>query len=95
MKKSREVIFPAEMCLYDYYTFEELNKHAVDLGDFDEFYENGDNIDLYDAWRYVAYLVLSYNEDDTSRYINETVGKYLDEIDIPKTAFEEPFEEGY
>lgn len=47
---------------------------------------------LYLVYRYLTYLVRSEKED-TEKFTQETIGKYLDEIVIPKSDIEEDMEE--
>lgn len=47
---------------------------------------------LHLVYRYLTYLVRSEKED-TEKFIQETIGKYLDEIVIPKTDIEEGMED--
>lgn len=47
---------------------------------------------LFLVYRYLAYLVRS-DKDKTEQFINDTIGKYIDEITIPKCDIEEDMED--
>lgn len=47
---------------------------------------------LFLVYRYLAYLVRS-EKDKTEQFINDTSGKYIDEITIPKCDIEEDMED--
>lgn len=47
---------------------------------------------LFLVYRYLAYLVRSENEE-TEQFIKNTIGKYIDEITIPKCDIEEDMED--
>lgn len=64
-----------------------INKHF----EYEEILSNKRS-SLYLAYRYLTYLVRSEKED-TKKFIQNTVGKYLDEIAIPKSDIEEDVEE--
>ena len=58
-----------------------------DIGDYYEIFENKDP-EWFTILRYLIYIV---GEDfsDSDAFIKETVGKYLDEIEIPVSSTEE------
>lgn len=47
---------------------------------------------LFLVYRYLAYLVRS-EKDKTEQFINDTIGKYIDETTIPKCDIEEDMED--
>lgn len=47
---------------------------------------------LFPVYRYLAYLVRS-EKDKTEQFIKNTIGKYIDEITIPKCDIEEDMED--
>ena len=47
---------------------------------------------LFLVYRYLAYLVRSEKEE-TEQFIKNTIGKYIDEITIPKCDIEEDMED--
>ena len=78
----------AEESLYDY-----LNERDLSLGEYvDVLYEKED--ELYQAYRYLIYLVRCEMEK-VEPFIQATVGKYLDEMDIPMSDIEEDLSEEY
>lgn len=74
--------------------FEELNKkyYIPDFGcSYGEFFGCSDH-ELFDEWRYLVYIVRS-DWDEIDRFKKATVGKWIDEIEIPKCDIEEEWEE--
>lgn len=48
---------------------------------------------LFLVYRYLAYLVRSEKEEAEEQFIKNTIGKYIDEITIPKCDIEEDMED--
>lgn len=59
---------------------------------YSELFENHDDIECYEGLRYLIYLIHA-SWDDTESFIAQTKGKFLDEIEIPKSDVEEEWEE--
>ena len=60
---------------------EEISNHFVETGDYDEIEKNKDQ-EWYDIYRYLVYIVRS-DYETCDQFIEETKGKYIDEISIP------------
>lgn len=65
---------------------EKINEHFVATGDYDEIEENREK-EWYEIYRYLVYVVRS-DYDACDQFIEETQGKYLDEITIPDAEWE-------
>ena len=76
----------AEDELYDY-----LNDNYADIGEYEEVFDDKD-AELYQACRYLIYLVRC-ERDQEEPFIRTTVGKYLDEMEIPMSDAEEEYME--
>ena len=61
--------------------------------DYSELFDDHDDIECYEGLRYLIYLIRA-SWDDTESFIEQTKGKFLDEIEIPKSDVEEEWEEG-
>lgn len=75
--------------------FAYINETYLDadyLTDYDIFFEGGKTDELYEVYRYLIYIVRS-SWEDTDAFAEATVGKYIDEIDIPATDVEIEHEE--
>ena len=72
--------------LYDY-----LNDNCVDVGEYEDVFEDTE-AELYQAYRYLIYLVRCEREQE-ELFIQSTVGKYLDEMEIPMSDAEEEYME--
>ena len=72
--------------LYDY-----LNDNCVDVGEYEDVFEDTVS-ELYQAYRYLIYLVRCEREQE-ELFIQSTVGKYLDEMEIPMSDAEEEYME--
>ena len=67
-----------------------LMDHFIDgIGEYDEIFENKDP-EWFTILRYLIYIV-GNDYDDTDAFILATVGKYLDEIEIPVSSIEENY----
>ena len=60
---------------------------------YSELFENHDNIECFEGLRYLIYL-LRTSWEEMEAYIENTKGKFLDEIEIPKSDVEKEWEEG-
>lgn len=70
-----------------------LQDGYMDFGEFADIYEQKDP-EWYDVQRYLIYLIEVCDEPfEVKRFIKATVGKYMDEIDIPVSSFEEDYSE--
>lgn len=74
--------------LYDY-----LNERVLPLGEYEDVLEEKED-ELYQAYRYLIYLVRCKTEE-AEPFVQVTVGKYLDEIEIPMSDVEEELLEEY
>ena len=70
-----------------------FNSCYMDVGDYDEILQDKEN-ELYDAFRYLIYIVRTSWKDMDS-FIAKTVGKYLDEMEIPMSDIEESMMDEY
>ena len=57
-------------------------------------FKTGNHFDFYDGIRYLIYLIRA-DWTEIKPYIAQTKGKYLDEIDIPKSDVEKENDESY
>ena len=64
---------------------------SLDSGEYFDIYEDKDE-EYFPIYRYLIYLVRS-NEVETNNFIEATSGKFLDEIEIPKTDIDEAYDE--
>ena len=71
--------------------FEYLNDHYIDIGEYVDVFDDPE-AELYQACRYLIYLVRC-ERDQEEPFIRATVGKYLDEMEIPMTDEEEEYRE--
>ena len=72
---------------YDEELQQSFLEHSLDVGEYYDIFENKDP-EWFDLLRYLIYIV-GNDYDDTDEFINKTVGKYLDEIEIPVSSIEE------
>lgn len=72
--------------LYDY-----LNDNYADAGEYEEVFEDTD-AELYQACRYLIYLVRC-DRNQEEPFIRSTVGKYLDDMEIPMSDVEIEYRE--
>jgi len=63
--------------------FDKLNECSIFSGDYDDVFSDMDS-EYYEVFRYLIYIARSY-EEVANEFIENTVHKYLDEIDIPIT----------
>ena len=68
-----------------------MSCYIDEIGEYDEIFENKDP-EWFTILRYLIYIV-GNDYDETDTFIAETVGKYLDEIDIPVSSIEENYME--
>ena len=71
--------------------FEYLNDHYIDIGEYVDVFDDPE-AELYQACRYLIYLVRC-ERDQEEPFIQATVGKYLDEMEIPLSDEEEEYSE--
>ena len=71
--------------------FEYLNDHYIDIGEYVDVFDDPE-AELYQACRYLIYLVRC-ERDQEEPFIRTTVGKYLDEMEIPMSDEEEEYRE--
>jgi len=71
--------------------FEYLNDHYIDIGEYVDVFADPE-VELYQAYRYLIYLVRC-ERDQVEPFIRSTVGKYLDEMEIPMSDDEEEYGE--
>lgn len=69
--------------------FDYLNDHYIDIGEYEDVFADAD-MEMYQAYRYLIYLVRC-EMDQVDPFIERTVGKYLDEIEIPMSDVEEEY----
>ena len=74
--------------LYDY-----LNERDLPLGEYEDVLKEKKD-ELYQAYRYLIYLVRCETKE-AEPFVQVTVGKYLDEIEIPMSDVEEELLEEY
>ena len=60
---------------------------------YSELFENHDDIECFEGLRYLIYLFRT-SWEEMEAYIAQTKGKFLDEIEIPKSDVEKEWEEG-
>ena len=72
--------------LYNY-----LGDNYVDFGEYEDVFEDTE-AEFYQACRYLIYLVRC-ERDQEEPFIRATVGKYLDEMEIPMSDAEEEYRE--
>lgn len=60
---------------------------------YSDLFDDHDGIECFEGLRYLIYLVRASWEEMES-FIAQTKGKFLDEIEIPKSDVEEVWEEG-
>ena len=68
-----------------------MNCFIDGIGEYDEIFENRDP-EWFTILRYLIYIV-GNDCDETDAFIKDTVGKYLDEIDIPVSSIEKAYAE--
>ena len=73
--------------------FDYLNDNNLPLGEYGEVLDEKED-ELYQAYRYLIYLVRC-EMDEAEPFIQATVGKYLDEIEVPMSDIEEEMLEEY
>ena len=56
---------------------------------YSELFDNHDDIECYEGLRYLIYLIRA-NWDETESFIAQTKGKFLDEVEIPKSDVPAP-----
>lgn len=71
--------------------FEYLNDNDIDIGEYVDVFADPD-AELYQACRYLIYLVRCERGEEEP-FIQSTVGKYLDEMEIPMSDEEEDYME--
>lgn len=71
--------------------FEYLNDNYIDVGEYVDVFSDPDE-EMYQAYRYLIYLVRCKMEL-VDPFIESTVGKYLDEMEIPMSDVEEDYRE--
>ena len=71
--------------------FEYLNDHYIDIGEYVDVFHDPE-AEFYQACRYLIYLVRC-ERDQEEPFIRATVGKYLDEMEIPMSDAEEEYRE--
>ena len=71
--------------------FEYLNDHYIDIGEYVDVFDDPE-AELFQAYRYLIYLVRC-ERDQEEPFIQATVGKYLDEMEIPMSDEEEEYSE--
>ena len=69
--------------------FEYLNDHYIDIGEYGDVFADPE-AELYQACRYLIYLVRCERGQEEP-FIQSTVGKYLDEMEIPMSDAEEEY----
>lgn len=70
---------------------DKLEGYIIASGEYDDFFEEPDE-EWDRLFRYLVYIVRGEWEE-TESYISDTVGKYLDEIEIPRSDVEEDYYE--
>lgn len=91
--------YKSDESLYELHLNEDLDEEISDKlegyiiasGEYDEFFEEPDE-EWDTLFRYLIYIVRG-EWDETKAFIANTVGKYLDEIDIPRSDIEEEYYE--
>lgn len=71
--------------------FDYLNDHCIDFGEYIDVFADPEE-ELYQACRYLIYLVRCERGAEEP-FIQATVGKYLDEMEIPMSDEEEDYRE--
>lgn len=71
--------------------FEYLNDHYIDIGEYVDVFDDPE-AEFYQACRYLTYLVRC-ERDQEKPFIQSTVGKYLDKMEIPMSDLEEEYRE--
>ena len=71
--------------------FEYLNDHYLDMGEYVDVFDDPE-AEFCQACRYLTYLVRC-ERDQEEPFIQSTVGKYLDEMEIPMSDLEEEYRE--
>lgn len=71
--------------------FDYLNDNYIDVGEYEDVFADPE-AELYQVYRYLIYLVRCKMEEEES-FIQSTVGKYLDEMEIPMSDAEEDYRE--
>ena len=69
--------------------FDYLNDHYIDIGEYVDVFDDPE-AELYQVYRYLIYLVRCEREQEEP-FIRSTVGKYLDEMEIPMSDSEEEY----
>lgn len=91
--KSEESVL--ELCIKDELSLEEtviFEDSQIDYGcSYEDFFSCKDEIEGFDIFRYLIYVVRA-DFDETDKFIADTVGKYLEDIDVPSSDVEEDFE---
>jgi len=70
--------------------YEELQEHAVaEYVSYDEVFEDSEN-EWFTVFRYLIFALQGAEESEA--FVKESIGKFVDEIDIPKSEAEEDWE---
>lgn len=70
-----------------------LEDGHMGFGEFDEIFEKKDP-EWFAVQRYLLYLFdISDDEEEAEEFIEDTIGEYIDEIEIPASSYEEDYTE--
>lgn len=96
LMKSTESVFElnlkAELSEDEEILFEE-SLTDYDGCSYEDFFESRDEIEDFDVYRYLVFIVRA-QESEADRFIKETSGKYIEDVDVPASDVEEDLKYG-